>query len=180
MARSFGRDAVRRYMAQLPGQIERSLLPGAARAGAKVIADEAKDKSRSSDVAEAIRVKTERGDGRVAAVVSVDRRAMNGWAYSLAVWQEWGTSPHFITVDDSQREGMTASRINYLAEKTGTLVISGKPVGRTVHHPGAKRNPIWRPAFELKKTEAGAAAQAYIRSRISPTGIIPERGEPET
>lgn len=177
MATSRGRDAVRRYMAQLPGQIERSLLPGAARAGAKVISEEAQLKSRSSDVAEAITVTTKRRDDHVTAIVSVDPKAKKGWAYSLAVWQEFGTSPHFISVDDSQREGMTASRINYLAREHGTLVINGKPVGRTVHHPGADPEPIFRPAKDLKEREAWAAAQAYIRSRVSRAGIAPDLGD---
>ncbi|KQN77875.1 hypothetical protein [Sphingomonas sp. Leaf62] len=164
-------------MAQLPGQIVRSLLPGAARAGAKVVADEAKSQSRSPDVAAALTVKTRRGEGHVTAFVGVDPKAQNGWAYSLARWQEWGTEPHFITVDDSQREGMTASRINYLAREQGTLVINGKPVGRTVHHPGADPHPIFRPAMDLKEVEAKAAAQAYINARVSRAGIAPDPGD---
>ncbi len=166
-------------MAQLPEQIERSLLPGAARAGGKVIADEAKDQSRSADVAAAVQVKVKRGSDHVVAFVGIDPKYKNGWAASVGVWLEYGTDPHFITVDDSQREGMTASRINRLEREKGTLVINGKPVGRTVHHPGAQAHPFMRPSLDLKAGDAVKAAQAYIDRRVSRAGIAPELGEPE-
>lgn len=170
MATSRGRDAVRRYMAQLPEQIERSLLPGAARAGAKVIADEAKERARSGEIAEKIGVRVVGGDGHVVAKIRVGP----GWARSLAIWQEYGTAPHFITVDDSQREGMTVGRINRLAKVKGTLVINGRPVGTTVHHPGAQAYPFMRPALDVKEADAIRAAQAHIDARVSRRGIAPD------
>lgn len=157
-------------MAQLPEQIERSLLPGAARAGGKVIAEEARANSRSPLVAANIAVRVSRGEGHVIAKV----RVAPGWATSVGIWLEWGTDPHFITVDDSQREGMTAGRINRLAKQKGTLVINGKPVGTTVHHPGAKPYPFMRPALDLKEADAIKAAQAHIDARVSRRGIAPD------
>lgn len=166
-------------MAQLPEQIERSLLPGAARAGATVIADEAKDQSRSEDVSAAVNVKVKRADGGVVAFVGIDPKYKNGWAASVAVWLEYGTEPHFISVDDSQRDGKTVARINELAKGEGTLVINGKPVGRTVHHPGAQAHPFMRPALDSKGGDAVRAAQAYIDRRVSRAGILPDPKEPK-
>ena len=86
------------------------------------------------------------------------------------IQKETGTAPHFIRVDDSQRRGMGINRINK-SVKEGSLVINGKFVGATVHHPGARPHPFLRPALDMKEGEAIAAAQAYIDARITPSGI---------
>ncbi len=90
---------------------------------------------------------------------------------ALQFWAEYGTDPHYITVDDSQREGRTATRINRLA-KDGVLVINGQPVGMTVFHPGAQAYPFMRPALDMREADAVAAAQTYINSRVSRSGIL--------
>jgi len=162
-----GRSEVKRYLAQLPEEIERKLLRGAARAGGKVIMDEIAEETPSDDVRDNLRMRSQAGDGRI--VVKIDVKP--GWARSVAIWLEYGTDPHFITVDDSQRQGMTANRINKLG-KAGTLVIAGKPVGATVHHPGARPHPTFRPALDRKEAEAVAAAQSYINSRVTRSGIV--------
>ncbi len=168
MAQSRGGSAVRRFMAALPGEIERKVLRRAARAGADVIADEARGNVRSRLVAGAIEIKVESEVGLVRAKIHV----LDQWPRSVGIWLEYGTSPHYITVDDSQREGMTAARINRVG-KAGTLVINGTPVGKTVHHPGAQAYPFLRPALDQREADALAAAQSYINSRVSRSGIIP-------
>ncbi|KQS03104.1 hypothetical protein ASG11_01510 [Sphingomonas sp. Leaf357] len=150
-----GRDAVRRYLLEQTPKRLKTLMRGAAKAGATVIAEEAKQRSISHVVDEAITIKVPRSDGITAtAKVTIEGR----WANSLALWLEYGTSPHFIMVDESQRAGRSVKGIN----KTGGLVIGGKFVGDTVHHPGARPHPFLRPALDLKEAEAIAAAQAYI------------------
>lgn len=168
-----GREAVNRFFDQLPKEIEAKLLRGAGRAGGKVIADDARDRALSDEVRGDIVVKTSSRDGRV--VVRVTVKA--GWGYSLGVWQEWGTEPHFIKVAEDQRQGRSIGRINKLA-KTGSLVIGGQFVGETVHHPGAKDTPFLRPALDLRGADAIAAAQAYINSRIVGGRIVGSE-EPE-
>ena len=128
----------------------------------------------SDEVREAISVVTKVEPGVVVAKVQV-----KGPGAFIAPWLEYGTDPHFITVDDSQRQGMSARRINTLS-KAGTLVISGQPVGKTVLHPGARPHPFFRPAFDTKEAEAIAAAQSYINARVSRsgiTGLAEEEGE---
>ncbi len=142
------------------------MLRGAARAAAKVIAEDAKARSISSEVSEAIKVKTSAKGGRIVGRVQV----VGDGAY-LGPWLEFGTAPHFISVDESQREGRSVGRINRLA-KQGTLAINGKPIGKTVHHPGTKPKPFLRPALDHNQQEAIAAAQKYINARVTKAGIV--------
>lgn len=179
MVKVRGRQEVKAFLAQLPKQIEDKLLRPAAKRAARVIAEEAAARSESREVAEAITMKSRKGDGRITVTISVKP----GWTYSLGVWLEWGTSAHFISVDESQRQGRSIGRINRLAKEpdsSHSLVIGGKFVGKTVLHPGARPHPFLRPALDTKEREAIAAAQTYINSRIGPGGITgPAEGDDE-
>jgi hypothetical protein len=106
-----------------------------------------------------------------------------GWGRSLGFWQEYGTDPHFISVDPAISGGRTAGRVNRLTKDgqtdvAATLVINGKPVGKTVHHPGAAAQPFLRPALDIKGRDAIATAQGYINARVTPAGIV-GTAEPE-
>lgn len=175
MPRVRGRAEVKNFMARIPVDLEGKVLRGAARAAAKVVAEEAKERTQSDEIRGAIKVSTSRPDGgRVIAKVQVKGRG----AY-LAPWEEYGTAPHLISVDASQSGGMSVGRINRLAkdpDSNHSLIIGGNFVGATVLHPGARPNPFLRPALDIKEGEAIAAAQNYIRSRIKRSGIV---GEPE-
>lgn len=174
MATATGRSEASAYIGKIPQQLTR-LLAGAGRAGGRVIADEAKANAQSSDVAEAIVVRSKSADGRVVVRVTVKP----GWTYSLALWGEYGTSPHFISVQENQRQGLGIQRINQRVGEAGgdgSLVIGGKFVGATVFHPGARPHPFLRPALDIKKGEAVKAAQAYINARVSRQGIAADEG----
>ncbi|WP_347271802.1 HK97 gp10 family phage protein [Rhizorhabdus histidinilytica] len=168
MAWSKGRAEVRRYMRETVPTDLMKVLRGAGRVAGNVIADEARDRSISDEVSEAVQVKVSVKDGKITVWIHVKGR-MTGPA-GIAVWLEYGTSPHFISVDDRQRQGMSARRINELGRQ-GSLVIQGQFVGDTVHHPGARRHPFLRPALDLKIREAVAAAQTYINTRVRRSGI---------
>lgn len=167
MATARGRSEVKAYIAGIPRAMEERVLRGAARAAATVVAEEAELRSISHEVSAAIKVATKREDGRVIAKVQV-----KGPGAYIAPWLEYGTDPHFISVDDSQRNGMSVRRINK-AVKEGSLVIGGNFVGTTVWHPGARPHPFLRPALDTKEGEAFAAAQHYINTRISRGQILP-------
>lgn len=156
-----GKSRVKQYFDQLPEDIERKLLRGAGRAAGQIVADEASARALSEEVRDGVVLKTSARDGRIVAKVTVRK----GWAYSLGVWQEWGTEPHFIRVAEDQRQGRSIGRINKLA-KEGSLVIGEMFVGDTVYHPGAAAHPFLRPALDIRARDALAAAQAYINSRI--------------
>jgi hypothetical protein len=160
-----GRSEVKAFVEALPEKLD-GVVRGAARAGAEVIADEIRLRTHSDEVRTNLRIRTKKDDDEI--VVKIDIKP--GWARSVGIWLEYGTDPHFITVDDSQRDGKSAARINQLG-KAGTLVIGGKPVGKTVHHPGARPYPAFRPALDVKAAEAISTAQGYINSRVSRSGI---------
>ena len=169
-----GKSAVKRYIADTPAKLT-NVLRGAARAGARVVSEEIKVRTPSDDVRDNLRVRTAKGDGTIA--VKIDIKP--GWARSVGIWLEYGTSPHLISVDESQRGGMSIGRINRRAkdpDSSHSLVIGGAFVGKTVFHPGARPQPSFRPALDTKEAEAIAAAQQYINSRVKPSGITPDPG----
>lgn len=174
MATSRGGGAVDAMFADTPKKLE-GLLRGAARAGAKVIATEAKARCISPEVESAIKVATKRTDTKMEGLVQV-----KGPGAFIAPWLEYGTGEHFIAVDDSVRRGRSIGRINRQAGEEGashSLVIGGNFVGATVLHPGARPHPFMRVALDLKGAEAVAAAQAHIDSRVSSRGIAASGGE---
>lgn len=158
-----GKSGVKRYFNQVRADIGEKLLPGAARAGAKVIAAAAAEECESEEVARAITVKVKKDAIAAAALVTVK----GDWERSLAFWLEWGTDPHFVSVDDSQREGLSVRKIN-----EGALEIDGQFVGTTVFHPGARPHPFLRPALDQREADAIAAAQAYITGHTTRAGIV--------
>lgn len=161
-----GRDAVKRYIASIPPAMRDKVLRGAAKAAANVVAEEAKARSISPEVSEAIVIRSKLDGDRIIVRITVKGR----WPTAVGTWLEWGTDPHFISVDDSQRGGMSVGRINEL-HREGSLVIGGKFVGKTVHHPGARAHPFLRPALDIKEAEAIKAAQGYITTRIAREGL---------
>lgn len=169
MVKVRGRQGVKAFISSIPQQVEQKLLRGAARAAANVVADEARLRTHSAEVRGAIKVATKREEGRIIAKVQV-----KGDGAYQAPWEEYGTAPHLISVDESQRGGRTIARINRLAKEPDSnhvLVIGGNFVGKTVLHPGARKHPFLRPALDTKEGEAIAAAQSYINARVTPHGI---------
>jgi hypothetical protein len=102
-----GKSGVKRYFNQVRSDIADKLLPGAARAGAKVIAAAASAECPSEEVAKAVTIKVKKEALAATALVTVKGE----WERPLALWLEWGTDPHFISVDDSQREGLEAPAV---------------------------------------------------------------------
>lgn len=176
MAKRRSTAATRRQIVELPEKFLQRVLPGAARAGAEVIADAAKDLlgDRSADtenggqvlIASSVKVKVRRKDGQIRA-----RIMLEGPGAYVGRWLEYGTDPHFISVSDTARAGRTVTRINTLARE-GSLVIGGQFVGQSVFHPGAQAKPFLRPALDLNEAEAIAAAQSYITARGTRAGIV--------
>lgn len=171
MPKVAGREEVRRFLARAPEALKTKMARGAARAFGAVIAEEAKARSISKEVADAIKVTAKLSGNQVVAKVLV-----KGPGAYIAPWLEYGTAPHFISVDPDLRQGMTARRVNIRVGEgdTGlkeTLLINGKPVGKTVHHPGTDPVPFLFPAFDIKRGEGIAAAQTYLNTRIARSGL---------
>jgi hypothetical protein len=176
MATSRGGADVRRFMLQLPAQLEQKVLRGAGRAAGKVIANEAKDRlgGREAEaangtkvlIADALKVRTKQEPGRV-----VVRIQLKGPGAYVGRWLEYGTDPHLISAHDEVRGGMSINRINKSA-RGGELKIGDKFVGASVQHPGAERRPFLRISLDTRFDDAVAAAQSYINSRVTRKGII--------
>lgn len=163
MAHVRGRSSVSRYIAQVPTKVVR-LLGGAAKAGATIIADEAKARTQSAEVAGSIKVRVKSGPERVVAYIET-----RGKGAYLAPWEEYGTAPHLISVSDVDRGGMTVGRINQLNKQS--LMIGGSFVGPTVQHPGARAHPFLRPSLDIRGADAVTAAQQFINTHVSRAGI---------
>lgn len=166
-----GLPATRATMRRLPDQL-RGVLRGAGRAGGKVFAEYIEEETESDDVRDALRIWTKEEEGVI--TTKVDLKP--GWGRTVGYWMEWGTEGHFISVDASQRGGRSVGRINQQVREAGSdrsLVIGGKFVGATVWHPGARPQPVFRPARDLRAAEAKAAAQAYINARVKGGVIVP-------
>ncbi|TCP64145.1 HK97 gp10 family phage protein [Sphingomonas sp. PP-CE-1G-424] len=172
MATSRGGAEVRRFIKRLPGELEKKVLRGAARAGGKIILAEAKERSVSSDVDDALVMRSKAEAGRITVKITVRK----GWGRAIANWLEYGTDAHFITIAKEERGGKSVSRIN--ASDKRTMIIGGKFVGETVWHPGAKPHPFLRPSLDIKGADAIAAAQSYINAHVTPSGIVAS-AEPE-
>lgn len=169
MATSRGRDQVNRYINGIPAKMN-AVLRGAAKAAGEVIADEIKANTPSEAVRNDLRIKSRAGDDQIKVTIDVKP----GWGRSIGIWLEWGTDAHFISVDKSQSQGRSVGRINKQVkenEGNASLVIGGAFVGTTVWHPGARPQPTFRPALDLKGDEARAAAQTYINAHVSRAGI---------
>ena len=165
-----GLPAAQSKMRRIPEQL-RGVLRGAGRAGGKVFAGYIEENTPSDAVRKDLRIRTKDDDGHVTTTVDLKP----GWGRSVGNWLEWGTAGHFISVDDSQRQGRSVGRINQLTSDNDgnhSLVIGGNFVGRTVWHPGADQHPTFRPARDLKAAEAIAAAQGYINVRVSRGDIV--------
>lgn len=172
-----GKAEVQAYMASIPAKMEK-VLRGAARAAAKVVSDEIKERTPSDDVREGLRTRTSTDGDKIKVRIDVKP----GWGRSVGIWLEWGTVGHFISVDDSQRKGRSVRTINRRVEKEdgkASLVIGGKFVGATVWHPGTDPHPVFRPALDTKEAEAIATAQHYINTHVSRRGIVSAEGGDE-
>jgi HK97 gp10 family phage protein len=157
------------FMHQLPDKLQKNVMRGALRAGAKVIEAQAianvpVDKG---DLKKSIRVSTRSRRGEITASVKTD--------LYYAKFVEFGTSAHWIRIrEDAQPARMTRRGSRKISLKTlnkamarGSLRIGEHFVGAAVAHPGATAHPFLRPALDTKATEAVVAVGSYIQARLS-------------
>ncbi len=180
MPTSKGRETVRRYLQKTQTELRNSILEGAARKMANVVAEKAKQNlggktasngaGRKVLIANTVKVKTKRDGSLIRSTVY-----LKGEGAYVGIWLEWGTQPHFISIDPEFSRGRTVRRTNELdsdARKQGrpdpsrSLFINGRAVGKTVYHPGAAPHPFLRPAFDMMENEARSEGMKYIIRRL--------------
>ena len=144
-----GLSDLNKLLQELPVKIERNILRGALRAGAKVIQAEAKANVpvKNGILRESIRV-TGRIRGRiVTASIKAGGKTKSGDAW-YARFVEFGTAAHLI-------QG-----------KSGGWLSFGGLFTKSVQHPGAKPSPFMRPALDAKSQDAILAVGNYIKKRL--------------
>ncbi len=139
-----------KLLKELPAKVERNILRGAMRAGAKVFADRARElvPVRSGQLRDSIKVSTRSKRGRVSATV----RAGGKKAF-YAHMVEFGTARHFIK-----------------PRKRKSLFFAGL-AREVVDHPGSAPKPFMRPALDGGQVEAVNAAADYIRNRLAKEAV---------
>lgn len=156
-------------MQSLPEKLEKNVMRGALRAGAKVLEAEARKNVPVDQGAlkASIKIRTSGMRGEViASVRATDFKAR---------WIEYGTAAHWIKVDDKAapkrmtRRGIKAVGVSTLNEMAtrGSLKIGESFAGASVLHPGARAQPYLRPALDTKSAEAVVAAAEYIKKRLA-------------
>ncbi len=156
----------------LPPKIEANVMRGALRAGMRKVKDKARINinSQDGDLARALKVSTSLRNGIVKSVL-----AAQGFEGYKAMWVEYGTNPHLISVQAEER-GINARlstkrgkvvRNSMSTVNRSSLQIGGQFVGPTVFHPGARPFPFMRPALDETSRQALVAVGNYIKTRLS-------------
>lgn len=173
-----GLDELQKFLDLLPVKLERNIMRGALRAGMNVVKPAAQGKVRSVSglLAAGLRVGTRARGGTVKSYMSA--RGPHGY---IARFVEYGTRPHFISVADAEKpinRRLTARRGEIVRASMRTvnryvrsLKISGRFVGPTVFHPGAKARSFMRPALDENATAAVVATGEYIKKRLTKEGL---------
>jgi HK97 gp10 family phage protein len=142
-----GLAELHKTLQELPAKIERNVLRGGLRAGAKVLEEAARSQVpvKQGDLRKSIRVsmRVSSKTGIVRAQVKAgDKKA---WYAHLV---EFGTARHWIKPKNRK-----------------SLFVAGL-FKEVIDHPGAKKKPFMRPAFDGKWRAAIDAMADYIRTRL--------------
>lgn len=141
---------LQKFLDELPAKVERKIMRGALRAGAKVVQDEIKATIpvRSGLLRDGIKLG---GGGRAGAVIA--KVKATGKHAFLAPWLEFGTRAHFIKPKDQK-----------------SLFFAGI-FSQVISHPGIAPRPVFRVALDGKRTEAVMATGEYIKRRLTKEGL---------
>lgn len=183
---------MRSVLRGLPSKLERSVIRGGMRKLAQVVAEEARENVPSTGATRTGKngkVIIHAGDvrGSIKVRSSVLRSGVitssvytSGKGSGVALWLEYGTVPHLVSVREDvlptwkDRRGRIRSwsvgRVNK-AVKRSSLVIGNRFVGAIVSHPGATPRPFLRPALDAKFDAGMDAMATYIRTRLEKYGL---------
>jgi HK97 gp10 family phage protein len=142
------------FLESLPANVERKIMRGALRAGAKVIKEEAarlldsNGSVKTGELKRGLKVSARAKGGVVTA--SVKTRGRHGY---VANWIEFGTAAHWIKPKNAK-----------------ALAYNGIVVD-AIQHPGARPKPFMRPAADTQAAAAVTAAAEYIKKRLTKEGL---------
>jgi HK97 gp10 family phage protein len=140
---------LQKMLERLAPDIEKKVMRGALRAGQKQVLEQARAAVHpiSGDLAKSLRIKTRAKGGCVSATLVVGNKT----AY-YAHMVEFGTAPHFIRPKGKK-----------------SLFFAGL-TKEVINHPGARKKPFMRPAFDQAASGESAAfeaVKAYLAKRIN-------------
>ncbi len=161
-----GLSELQRFLDELPAKIERNIMRGAMRAGAKDVllpAVRQNIRSVSGELADSLTAGATARGGTVTGYVRT--------RHYRRLWVEYGTRPHYIQVKGAGRRnyselGVSVRTLNRMVER-GSLVIGGQFVGSSVAHPGAQKKPFLRPALDTRGADAVVAVGEYVKKRLA-------------
>lgn len=154
-----GGKALAKALAELPTKIERNIMRSALRAGASVIAAEARKNVPvdTKELRQSIRTSSNAKRGTVEAnAVAGNRKAKKGW---YAAFVEFGTAPHVI------KAGKSSKSLSFRT-KDGVWHKALE-----VSHTGAQAKPFMRQAFDTKGEDAVKAVADRISERLTDQNI---------
>lgn len=138
---------LQRAMDELPAKLQKNVMRGALRAGAKVLAAEARQlvPVASGELRDTIRHSSKIENGVAIGYVraGASKKSKKGWYVRFV---EFGTAAHIIKVRKGRVLALGVSK---------------------VEHPGAKKQPFMRPALDRAGLRAVAAVGEYIRKRLA-------------
>ena len=158
-----GGKELSQFLQQLPLRIEKNIMRSALRAGAGVIAKEAKNNVpiKYGKLKKSIRTGSNAKKGHVEAYLLAGGRSNKkekDKSAFYATFVEFGTAAHIIKGKDGGMLRFTA--------KDGKSIQTPQ-----VSHPGATAKPFMRPALDTKATDAVEAVAKRIRELLTKQGI---------
>lgn len=186
-----GGEELMAFLDTLPEKLARNAVRGGMYAGAKVTAEKVRANAATLRTPEIkhngvvtqaskplsglvkVGTRTYQGGDIIARVY------FKGFAASVAIWAEYGTLGHYISVRDDVRPVANTRRgprrwsirtINKSARR-GSLMIGSSFVGASVWHPGSRAHPTMRSALDATAAAAVEAIAGYVRSRLSKEGL---------
>lgn len=135
------------FLQQVPAKVERNVLRGGLRAGAKVVLPvaQANAPKDTGQLAAGLKISTSARGGQVTAKI----KATGPHAF-LAPWMEYGTGAHRIVPKDD-----------------GGFLLFADVFSKEVEHPGIRPRPFMVPALVSQATPATIAVARYMRDRLA-------------
>lgn len=159
-----GLAQLQKLLDEFAPKIQKNVMRGALRAGAKVIETAAKAGApvgapsgegakiyggTAGALRDSVRVRTDSKGGKVTASVLAGGKRKRGPDVFYARFVEYGTRPHTITA--ANRKGLSFGGLFF----------------QSVDHPGARPRPFMRPALDTQAGAAVVAAGEYLKRRLA-------------
>ena len=167
-----GLAELQKFLDQLPAKMQANIMRGALRAGMKTIKLEVERTAprKTGGLAMSFKLRLSARAGQVKGILRA-----SGFDGYKAMWIEFGTRPHLISVPDEEKKinyRLSAKRGYKVLESMTTvnrrvLQIGNNFVGPTVSHPGVSPAPFMRPALDSQAQAAVVAAAEYIKKRLA-------------